>query len=408
MLLMLKIGWRNLWRNQRRSLIILGAVMIGVWGLMMIYGLNRGWMMGMVDLAIMSNASHLQVHRVGYLKAPDLQLTIAAPEEPAAAIAQLPHVRAVALRAKVRGMISSARGSFGVQLLGVDPAAEAKVSWVAGAIKAGRFINDDDAHGIVIGAPLAERLQVEPGKKLVVYARDANQDLQALGFKVVGVYRTGNDAVDKFMAFVPLSVFQSEFGLPGRVHELAVRVDDDRNLPAVEAGVKNVLASRPELETVTWRTLFAFIVQIFDLTVVSNYIILAIFGIAISLGIANTMIMSVFERFREIGIMRAIGTRPLQIFTMVVAEAAVLAATGLALGSLVAYLSLQGWGHYGLDLAAVDRSLAKWGMPSVIYPLVTWTDWLTTWAAVVAMAVVSSLYPAIKAARKNPVEAMRA
>jgi putative ABC transport system permease protein len=406
--LMLKIGWRNLWRNKRRSLIILGALMIGVWGLMMMYGLNRGWMMGMVDLAIMSNASHLQVHRTGYLKDPDIKLSIEAPEAIAAEIALLPHVRAVTPRAMVRGMISSARGSFGVQLEGIDPATEAKVSSVADSIKDGRFLTPDDLHGIIIGAPLADKLQVKPGKKLVIYARDANQDLKAIGVKVVGVYRTGNDAVDKFMAFVPLAAFQSEFSLPGRVHEIAVRVDDDRNLPAVEAGVSRLRAAHPELEVVTWRKLFAFIVQMFDLTIISNYIILVIFGIAISLGIANTMVMAVFERFREIGIMRAIGTSPGQIFWMVVVEAAVLAATGLALGSLVAVVSFRIWGHYGLNLAIAEKSLASFGIPSIVYPQVALSDWLMTWIAVVLMAIFSGLYPAIKAARKNPVEAMRA
>jgi putative ABC transport system permease protein len=408
MLLMLKIGWRNLWRNQRRSLIILGALMIGVWGLMMMYGLNRGWMAGMVDLAILSNASHLQVHRTGYLKDPDVKLSIADPGPLGEEIARLPHVQAISPRGKVRGMVSSARGSFGVQLEGVDPAAEAKVSSVASSLREGRFLVEGDGHVIVIGAPLAERLRVAPGKKLVIYARDVNQDLKAIGVKVVGIYRTGNDAVDKFMAFMPLSTFQAEFGLGDRVHEIAIRVDDERNLPEVEAGVYRIRARHPQLDVVTWRTLFAFIVQMFRLTIISNYIILVIFGIAISLGIANTMVMAVFERFREIGIMRAIGTRPSQIFLMVVLEAAVLAATGLALGSVASDLSFRIWGHYGLNLAIAEKSLASFGIPSIVYPQVIAADWLMTWAGVVVMAFISGLYPAIKAARKNPVEAMRA
>ena len=403
----LAIGWRNLWRNKRRSLIILGALVIGIWGLVMMYGANRGWMVGMIEMAIMSYNSHLQVHVKGYQDNPDISLIISNPGDQERRLRGLDHVVAIAPRAKVRGMISGARESTGVILVGIDPDSEARVTSIAAGIKQGRYLEEKDTRAVLIGMPMAEKLGVGPGKKLVAYTRDVNQDLQAISLKVAGVYSTGNDAVDKFMVFVPLSYFQSELGLGDGIHEIAIRIDHDKNLAAVKDAVAGALADSPGLEIISWRESYHFLVDMFDLTVIANYILLAIVGVAISLGIANTMIMSVFERFREIGIMRAVGTRPVQIFSIVMVESLSLAVTGLALGTAVSLLSLRIWNHYGLDLSIAERSLATFGMPTVIYPIVALEDWTITWVAVAVMALLSGLYPAVKAARKNPVEAMR-
>jgi len=144
-----------------------------------------------------------------------------------------------------------------------------------------------------------------------------------------------------------------------------------------------------------------------DFAAIGNYAMLIVVGIAMALGIANTMIMSVFERFRELGIMKAVGTGPGQIFLMILVESVLLSLTGLVVGSALGYVSIEIWGHYGLDLAAFSDSLHSVGMPSIIYPEVYLQDWTMTWIAVVVMAVGACIYPAIKAARQKPVEAMR-
>jgi ABC-type lipoprotein release transport system permease subunit len=404
---MIKIGWRNLWRNKRRSLIILGALVIGIWGLVMMYGVNRGWMVGMIEMAIMSYNSHLQVHAQGYQDDPEVSLIIPDPQVIEGRLRGLDHVVAVSPRAQARGMLSGARESAGVILVGIAPESEARVTSIFAGIKQGRWLSGDDTRAVLIGEPLARKLGVGPGKKLVAYTRDVHQDLKAIGLKVTGVYSTGNDAVDKFMVFVPLSYLQSELGLKDGIHEIAIRIDHDDNLAAVKRAVAGSLTDRPNLEIITWRESYHFLVEMFDLTVIANYILLAIVGAAISLGIANTMVMSVFERFREIGIMRAVGTRPAQIFSIVMVESLSLAVTGLALGTAISYVTLRIWNLYGLDLSIAEKSLATFGMPTIIYPIVAIEDWTITWMAVALMALLSGLYPAVKAARKNPVEAMR-
>jgi ABC-type lipoprotein release transport system permease subunit len=405
--MMILIGWRNLWRNKRRSIIMLGALVVGLWGLVMIYGANRSMIEGMVDLAIMSHTAHVQVHRQGYHDNPDINTVI---EDYAGMVEKIKgagHVVAASPRAKVRSMLSSSYGSNGVMLVGIDPEAEAEVTTVAGNMVDGDCLKAGDRNRIIIGASLADKLKVRPGKKLVIYARDANKELKVLGVKVAGTFDTGTDMVDKFIAFVPLSYFQENLGIENRIHEVAIRIDDDRNLDQVKIAVSAAVEANSGLEVLTWREMFPFLDQIFSLSAIGNYIMLVIVVIAISLGIANTMVMSVFERFREIGIMKAIGTRPLQIFNIVLVESVSLAITGLVLGSAISYATLLVWDRYGLDLSLFSKSLSSIGMPSVYYPIVYFEDWLMTWIAVVVLAVGSSLYPAIKAARKNPVEAIR-
>ena len=405
--LIMKISWRNLWRNKRRSLITLGAVIAGLWGLVLIYGANNGMLVGIVNTSILANNAHIQIHADGYHDDPDINTTIEDFGKILDAVKGADHVVAAAPRTEVRGMLSTAHASSGITLVGIDPEAEARVTSVDNGIIEGRYFEPGEEKGILIGEGLAEKLKTKTGKKIVIYARGPSKDLTALGVRVTGVFETGTDAVDKFYAFVPLSYFQERLDLDGKAHEIAIRIDDNKNLEAAKESVVSKLPKEDGLEVLTWREMFAFLVQMMDFAAIGNYAMLIVVGIAMALGIANTMIMSVFERFRELGIMKAVGTGPGQIFLMILVESVLLSLTGLVVGSALGYVSIEIWGHYGLDLAAFSDSLHSVGMPSIIYPEVYLQDWTMTWIAVVVMAVGACIYPAIKAARQKPVEAMR-
>ncbi len=405
--MIVKISWRNLWRNRRRSLITLGAIVAGLWGIIMIYGANNGMMVGMVEMAILAHTSHVQVHAKGYHQDPEIKLTIDDPEQVLARVEQAAHVAAAAPRVKVRAMLSTSRGSSGVQLVGIDPEKERKVTNIDESMVKGHYFSAGHQEGILVGAGLAEKLKTREGKKIVVYVRDVNMDLHPMGVRVAGTFDTGTASVDKFMAFVPMGFLQSELGLGTRVHEVAVRVDERKSLEAAKQGITASLAAHEGLEVLTWKEMFAFLVQLLDLAAIGNYVMLVVVSIAMSLGIANTMVMSVYERFRELGIMKAIGASPARVFIMIVIESILLAITGLMLGTLAGWVSIEVWDVYGLDLSTFSRSLKSVGMPSIIYPEVYAYNWVSTWVVVLAMAVGASFYPAIKAARQSPAEAMR-
>lgn len=405
--MLIKIGWRNLWRNPRRSLLMLAAIVSGIWGLVMVYGLDNGMLIGMVDVAIMSHHSHIQVHAEGYHENPGINRTLDDPLELMALIKNADHVKAVAPRAKVKVMISSAEGSSGVRLIGVDPVAEAAVVSMPESIIDGRFLESGDKAKVLIGSGLAKKLRVKPGKKLVIYARASDMSPKQIGVKVAGIYDTGAPDVDKFMAFVPLSFFQDELEIGKSIHEIAIKIDEAPNLDAAKAAIVTALSGKEGLEILTWEELFPFLVQMVMLMAIMNYAMLGCVGIAMALGIANTMIMAVFERFRELGILKAVGTTPAQIFTMIIFESILLTGFGLLLGTGVGYLTLVVWDIFGLDLSIASQGLKSYGIPTVIYPEVFVRDWILTWVAVVVMALGACIYPALKAARQKPVDAMR-
>jgi len=406
LLRLVKLAWRNLWRNKRRSLIMLGAIVVGLWGLIMVYGADNGMAMGMVNITVMSHTAHVQVHAPGYFENPELELTIERPQDILEKARSADHVQDAAPRLKARSMIMIARGSAGVNLVGIDPKQEARVSTLEDSIIRGRYLKPDDENKILVGGSLAEKLNLDLDKKLVIYTRDRKKELKALGFRIAGIYETGTQKVDKFMAFVPLDTLQEGLLLDGKVHEIAVRIDEHQNLDIASASVSDKLAGEG-LEVLNWKQMYPFLDQMVNLMVISNIVMLVCVGIAMAFGIANTMIMAVFERFYELGIMKAIGTRPRQIFLIIILESVFLAITGLVIGSLAGYGTILVWSKYGLDLSVYSTSLQSVGMPTVIYPEVYFWDWITTWIAVTFMAVAACLYPALKAARKKPVEAMR-
>jgi len=407
MLMVIKIGWRNIWRNLRRSLITIGAMVIGLWGLIMIYGANNGMMVGMVNMAITAHSSHIQLHARGYHDDPGIRLTFKESDELVERVSRAERVAAAAPRGKVRSMLSTSHASSGIMLVGIDPERESQVTTIDDSIKEGRYFTGEDEKGILVGRALAEKLKTGVGRKVVVYARGADMELKLLGLKVTGLFDTGMDTVDKFIAFVPLDYFQQSLALDGRIHEIAVRVEEDRDLEAAKASIISALPADNNLEVLTWKEMFKFLVQLIDMAKIGNYAMLFVVGVAMALGIANTMVMSVYERFREIGIMKAVGTSPWRVFTMILTEAVLLGITGLIAGSLIGWLSLLVWDVYGLDLTAFSESLKSVGMPAVIFPDVYLRDWLSTWIVVVGMSVLASVYPALKAARQRPVEAMR-
>ncbi len=405
-MMLLRLAWRNLWRNKRRSLIMLGAIVAGLWGLIMVYGADNGMAMGMVNITVMSHTAHIQVHAPGYFENPELKLSLSRPEEIIKKAKTAAYVKAAAPRVKANSMIMIARGSAGVNLVGIDRRREAEVSTIDDSIIEGRYLKPEDKNKILIGESLAEKLKIGLDKKLVIYTRDSEKDRKALGFRVAGIYETGTRSVDRFMAFVPLKTLQKDLKLGDDVHEIALRIEEHQHLEGSHASVEDKLGTNG-LEILTWKQMYPFLDQMVNLMVISNAVMLICVGIAMAFGIANTMIMAVFERFYELGIMKAMGTRPRQIFAIIILESVLLALTGLVLGTLAGFVSIQIWSAYGLDLSIYSKSLESVGMPTVIYPDVYWWDWLTTWIAVTVMAIGACLYPALKAARKKPVEAMR-
>jgi ABC-type lipoprotein release transport system permease subunit len=400
----LKLAWRNNLRNKRRTALAALAVGLGLAALIFTDGLTIGMLDGIVDTATGTFMGQAQVHRRGFMDTMDADLYVNDGPELLKQMAGEPLVKAFSPRTLSFAMIASPSNSGSVMLYGVDPGAEAGVSRLHRLVKKGGFLSaGPDA--IVIGSGLASTLEVELGDKIVVTAAAARGgDMAQAMFRVGGIMESGSRGMDSNLAFIRLEKAQEILNLDGGFHEIAVvfrdiKTAENASLPFWTAygGEKNEAEGWPELlpELSAARGMSAFGILI-------TAVILS--GI-VALGITNTLFMSLYERMFEFGVLRAVGTRPARMALMIVSEAAVLALISAAVGMLIGWLASHITAVYGLDYTGVDYA----GV-TILEPLRPKFRALQYWlypAALFVFTLIVSLYPALYAARMNPVKAMR-
>lgn len=417
----LRIAWRNLWRNRRRTAVILTAVVLGVWSMIVLGALMRGMAEEMVDNGIRTLTGHLQVHAAGYRGDPVAGHRIREPESVRETIRSAIRselgagpVRMVS-RVRVPAVLDTARETGGATLVGIDPATEPQASFIGpDVLTAGRFLEPGQDHAAVVGRALLEDMETQLGHKLVVMAQDAGGTSVSRAFRIVGVFEAALEATEEQYVFVPRSAAQEMLGMDGAVSEIAVLLDDHERAGAAARAVRKELegasASSSEdpggLEVRDWRELLP--VQRAVLDLFEGFIdlwYLAVF-IAMGFGVVNTILMAVFERMRELGLLRALGVRSGAIVGEVLAEAAFLLVLGAAVGNLLGWASAEALAVHGIDLSAMAAGMELAGLSRVIYPVLSLRDVVVANAVVVVLGLVVSLYPALKAARFTPVEAM--
>jgi ABC-type lipoprotein release transport system permease subunit len=404
--LFLHLAWRNLWRNPWRTAIVLTAVAVGIAGVVLSMAINNGLVLQMVQNAIATEIGHLQIHAQGFDRNPVVRIRLKdggqASEE---VLRSLADVRAWSPRVSSEGLVFSPRASVGVRVVGIDPAKEATVSILAHSIVSGRYLDGDgSSKRILIGETLARRLHVGVGDKVVVSVQDLSGDLTGEAFRIAGLFRTPSLEFDRGTVFMRLDESQQLFGLGDAISEIVVIVRRQSQIPEIREALRRRLGNAVEVQT--WEELRPMLyqtVEIFDS--VGWYVYAAIF-VAMVFGIANVLLMAVYERTREIGILMAIGMRPRRLLAMILAESVVLTTLGLGLGYGVALASVAAL-HNGIDLSFWAKGLTAVGAGTRIVPVIRSYDVVIPIAIAMLTAVAASLWPALRAARLRPAEAVR-
>jgi putative ABC transport system permease protein len=406
--LLTRLAWRNIWRQRRRTLITAGAMAIGVAFCMAMMALVDGVYADLFDLAVGENLGHAQIHHPDYPSkraiwetVPDAEVLLGELDGEASVVSATPRVYG-------HGLMAFTDEALGAQLIGVDPAREQALTRVGDRIATGRYLADQPAHEVVLGVGLAERLEVAPGGEVVVVTQAADGSMGNDLYTVVGLFESGSVMQDRAGAWLHLADAQELLVLPDQVHEVALQTEGKPEVDAMVAAV-GPLTRQHGLLLRSWREINPQLAQMMDMADASSGIFLFIvFGIA-ALGVLNTMLMSVFERTRELGVIGALGLRPRQMVALVILEtfalAAVATAAGVPLGlGLDAYLVF-----HGLDLTAVMDSYSVIG---VNYDPVMMGEFhadkvLQTVFGLFFISLLAAIWPAIRAARLKPVEAMR-
>ncbi len=419
-----RIAWRNLWRNRRRTLITASALAVGFFGAVLMVALDDGISEELVDNGTGVLTGQVQIHARDWLPERNLYSTIGGEEgtDVAALLARVrsvPGVAAAAPRVWAGGLLSAGAQTEGAVLMGADPALEPGVSRILGTFVAGAPPRPGSRE-LAIGAELARKLRVAAGAEVVVVAPAADGSMGNDVYRVSGVFRTGLDALDDGYAILPLTSLQALLALaPGRVHEVAVRLPDPWAAPEVARGIAALLgaggasagAGGPGLAHVAvepWASFNPEIAEYVQLISASNGLVVGIVFLFAIFGVANTSLMGTYERRREFAVIRALGVGPTGVARTVLFEGVALGVLSLAAGAAITAPVLVLWHHTPLNLGWLIGNLELAG--ALVRPVLrvqySVDGPLLSAAGLLVTAVVAALYPAVRAARVPPADAL--
>jgi ABC-type lipoprotein release transport system permease subunit len=415
-LLLVKIGWRNLWRNPRGTLLTALALGLGLTLLLISLGLLDGSHEQLVRNGVRFGTGHVVIQAQGYQETGSLELLLPARVVSTAGeflhTESLKHVlRGVSPRLLASGLLSSAANASGVSMMGVIPKEERAVSLIPQRIVEGNYLNDDQQSGVVIGAELARKLAVKIGAKVVLMtqavppsdteATDAGGgEMQSTLLRVSGIFRTGIQAVDAHVIQVPLPEAQALLGVTDRVTQVAVLLEREGDSLLVARSLRKQLTGVP-VEILPWRESMPALAQLFVLDDAFNYVMNGVVLAMVGLGILNTILMRVLGRRYEFGLCSALGLRPAQLGVMVIGESLALTAISLTLGLVLGLSANRYFTTAGLDLRWFFHSSLPTALvfDPIIYSRLSLTRIASSVGIVFLMATIISFYPALKAAR---------
>ena len=402
----LQLGWRNIWRNPRRTIVIMTAVIIGVWAMIFLGALMRGISEQMVRNGITTLTGHIQVHHTGFRKDPVIENSINKPEVVEDALSRiLPQDARWTTRVRVDAIASNARHSGGITLVGIDPKREAGISFIGQAVTEGAYLKADDKYGIIIGEALADKFNTKLGRKLVLMSQDTKGDIASRAFRITGIFRAEMEATEKQFVFVTITAAQKMLKLGNEISEVSILLADYKAADVVADSLRGTLSSG-SYDVQTWRELLPLVTAVLKIYDWFIYLWFLIIFIAMGFGIVNTILMAVFERIREFGLLKALGMKPWRIVKEVLTESFFLLILGMVAGNALGLLSVFALAGTGIDLSALSEGLEFAGMSRIIYPVIVIKDIVAANLVVLILGLVVSAYPAVKAARFTPVEAM--
>ncbi len=397
------LAWRNLWRNHRRTLIMISATTIAVWAMIFMTALLRGMVNEMIRDGIEDLPGHVQVHAADFRDDPSISNVISVADSRIEALFAPAGFSAWSSRIKVPAVVTSERATRGVTLFGVDPEFDRNVTFVADSIVDGRYLEDSADKGLILGRKLLDRLETDLGKRVVLMSQDPDNEIADRGFRIVGVFDAKLEAQEETMVFAGKQTVRDMLGIGDYVTEIAVLGPDYRNVEPLRREVSALIGS--DAETLSWTELNGYLGSM--LAVMDGFVLIwtVVVFLALSFGLVNTLVMAVFERVREIGLMLALGMRPGSILAQIVIESMMLLAIGLALGTLIAWFTILPL-EDGIDLTIVSEGMEWFGASSVLYPELILSDVILSNVVVLALGFLASLSPALRASRYEPIEAI--
>lgn len=398
------LAWKNVWRNRKRSLIIITAITFGLWGGLLADAVMMGWGESMVNTAIDRDIGHIQIHKPGFTANRDTDMYIPEGMELIKKIRSMPGVEGVSGRTLVDGMAASPASTYGVRIEGIDPENERRVTDIKDLLIKGQYFKTKKRNPILIGQKLANRLNLKLHSKIVLSFPAMDNSLVYGAFRIEGIFKSQSSAFDESHVFVKRKDLLRLLNSPPIVHEIAIRLDSSGLVPAVSSELKG---EYPGLSVKTWREIAPETAAIAGAMETWSYVFVGIILMALIFGITNTMLMAVMERTQELGILMAVGMKKGKVFVMILFETIMLSITGGVCGMIAGAATIVILSHRGIDLTAFASSLESFGASTVLYPFLPAGMYIALVGMIIAAASIASTMPAWKAIHLKPSEAIR-
>ena len=406
--IVMRLAWRNLWRQPRRTWLTTGAMVFSNTLLVFMISLQFGMYDLMIDNTLQVFTGHMQVQAPGYKDDQKMRQTVPEIVPLATSLRNRFGLDTIAARGWAFGLASSDERSYGVGIFGVEPAYEPRVSSIPGLIKEGRYLEDHDETGIVIGAVLARNLRVAIGDELTILGSGRDGSIAAAVANVVGIFESGVADIDRSFAQMPLGLFQDVFYMDGAGHQVVVSAATLDDAELLKPDIAAALPAGAALVVHDWDVLQPGLRQAIKADMSSAFFMYGILVILVAFSVLNTQLMSVLERTHEFGIVMSLGLRPGRLGRLVMLETALMGLMGLVIGTVTGAIFTAWFTINGLSIPGMEEMAALFNLPARIYPQVTFWTAIAGPLVVYAFTLLSAVYPALRLHRLHPVEAMRA
>jgi putative ABC transport system permease protein len=398
------LALRNLTGNARRTALTMAAIAAGLGALIFLWAFNDGLHRNMLGNFQETLVGSLQIHRTGFFENPTLTHYIRNRERILQALEKA-GVKDWTQRLETFTLAASDTATEGSFLIGIDPQREGRVTRLEQKVSSGRFLAPDDTYTCVLGATAARNLGVEIGDELVLVAYDRFGVMSAERFELVGIIASGEMGIDRGLVLAPLASLQEMLEMEGLVTDIPVRAPEER-LDALTAELRRALQGQ-DLEIMRWHDMFPVMKEWVTLHNGFLYLFLGIVLLIVLAGVLNTLLLSMLDRVREFGVFLALGNRHREIGLLVMSETLLIGITGIVLGIVLGLLLVALTSHTGINLSAVVGATGRFYVDPVIRPVLNLDHLAATAGAVLGATVLAGLYPAWRAMRLTPAQAIR-
>ncbi|MGY6741416.1 MAG: ABC transporter permease [Cecembia sp.] len=401
---LLLLSWKNIWRNKGRSLALMMAIILGIAAGLLMFGLVAGLVMQRFNGLVENHLSHIQIHHKDYLREQENKMILPNPEQIRQGLEGLPNIKGYAFRTLSFGMLASGYNSSGVKITGINKAEEEGISKFKDNIIDGEYLDESLRNPLLISQRNARKLRVQLGGRVVLTFQNLEGDLTSAAFRVSGIFRTSDSNFDDLNVYVNQADLQELLGENEAYHQVAILLDSRDEAENIAGLLSEKL---PEVDIRSWSALSPELRILVEQGGFIMYIFMIIILLGLSFGILNTMLMAVFERVQELGMLMAIGMTKVKVAAMIVLETTFIALIGGVIGVILGLGIHSLFAEEGLDLSGFADALAEFGYDAIIYPLLEAKDVGITIIMVFITAVLAAVIPAIRAVQLNPAEAVR-